>query len=367
MRKICYVQKVEQLIPIDGADRIEIAKIKGWNVVVQKNSFNIDDMCVYFEIDSFIPKEIEYFSFLSKYNPIKKDLFGEEGYVIKTIKLKGVISQGLVIPIKELICNNLLEDREYKIEEDVSSQLKIKIYERPEERVSNNFESTNQPFPTFIPKTDVERLQNTIEYFKELKEMSFEITEKLDGTSCTIYYYNDGNTISKGVCSKNLNVTDSDNIYSFVNTKYRILDKLEKLNRNLAIQGEIVGHGIQKNPYRLSELQFYVFDVYDIDRRRYLFPNERRELINTYFDTYSIGIPVKHVPCVSLYSYVFKDVFKTIDDALKFVKTELKHSKISHLCKTIEGMVFKSNSLDKKSNRVTFKIINNDYLLKEED
>lgn len=360
MRNFCYIQQIERLLSIENADKIEIAKIKGWNIVVEKGVYKPGDTCVYFEIDSFIPESIPFFSFLSKYSHVKTDATGLRGYVIKTVKLRGVVSQGLIVPLDELIDKGLLEYRQYWLEEGVSDQLGIKLYERPE-----NPTLRVQPggsFPSFIPKTDVDRLQNHIEYFDTLKDMQFEVTEKLDGTSCTIYYWGNDGFSCQGVCSRNYDVSYTENVYTAIEKKYNIIERIKRTARNLAIQGEIVGPGIQNNLYRLTTHAFYVFDIYDIDKKTHLSPVERLEVFHL-LNSVDTSPLLQHVPVVFTICHAFKDAFTNMEDALDFAARTLPCSKITPSWTTVEGFVFKSIGLDAKHDRVTFKVINNEYLL----
>ena len=86
-------------MPIEGADRIELAQFGGWKVIIPKDVYSIGENVIYFEIDSFIP----YQNILNEYlTPLKercnKSFNNKEGILIKTIKMKGQFSQGFVIP-----------------------------------------------------------------------------------------------------------------------------------------------------------------------------------------------------------------------------------------------------------------------------
>lgn len=352
MRKIVSVQRIDSIEPIPNGDFIETAKIKGWNIVVKKGDFKVGDHCAYFEIDSFIPVDIVYFKFLEKYNRIKTNIDNIKGYVIKTVKLRGVISQGLIVSIQDLKDNKLLDDRIYNIGESLSLPLNVSVYE-PMESTDNNLLSKGS-FPAYIQKSDQERIQNLPEYFINHKLTSFEMTEKLDGSSCTIYY-NEGQI---GICSRTIELQmESNNIYTFVNSKYLISNKLEKYcrenNRNLALQGEIIGSKIQSNHYQLAEIRFYLYDIYDIDKQSYLSPLERREINSNYLE-------LPHVPKKELYSYIFAD-YPTMEQLIDNVSSDENHSDISNLKVSVEGFVFKSNI----NKRISFKVINNNYLLSQ--
>ena len=98
MRKLATIQKIKEILPIEGADAIELAIVNGWKVVVGKNVEHKEgDYVIYCEIDSFLPIKEE-FEFLRK-SSYKKMADGTEGFRLRTIKLRGQVSQGLIIPI----------------------------------------------------------------------------------------------------------------------------------------------------------------------------------------------------------------------------------------------------------------------------
>jgi RNA ligase (TIGR02306 family) len=340
MRKLASIRKIHKISPIANSDNLELAHIDGWQVVVKKNEFNVGSLGVYFEIDSSIKPEPK-FQFLEK-SCLRMHENGEKVLRIKTIKLRGALSQGLLMPLSDF---QLSDDQ--KVEgSDLTELLGVIVFEAP---MSGSFNAglAEGRFPQFIVKTDQERLQNLTNYFKEYAVDGFEVTEKLDGTSTTIYY-NEGKF---GICSRNLDLKDGDNDYWNIARKY-ILDKtLPLLNRNLAIQGEMIGIGIQGNKYKLTDKQFYVFDIYDIDTRRHLTPQERMELMASHF------IDLKHVPIIADV-YAILHCRPNIDSILEYAEG----SSALNPNQTREGIVCKSCF-----GSVSFKVISNKFLLKEKE
>jgi len=180
MRKLATIRYISELKPIEGADLIEIAVVDGWNCVIKKGDFEVRQMCIYFEIDSFLPIH-PVFEFLRKNSYKKMD--DKEGFRLKTIKLKGVYSQGLLVPIKTLVDCGLLKERSFYVSEDLTQELGIKLYEPSVPTQLSG--SVKGNFPSFLIKTDEERVQN-LEYHKLLQQ-EYYVTEKLDGSSITIY------------------------------------------------------------------------------------------------------------------------------------------------------------------------------------
>ena len=197
-------------------------------------------------------------------------------------------------------------------------------------------------FPSFIPKTDQERIQNLTSYFWSWREepMEFEVTEKLDGSSMTVYQ----NQGVQGVCSRNLDLKETEQ-----NTFWRVAKAAqlhEKIgDRNLALQGELVGEGIQGNRYKLKGQHFFVFDIYDIDESRYLTHQERV--------AFCAENNISHVPVLGTTKL---DIYANVSSILEDAEGE------SDLCLGVEreGLVFKSLL----HSDVSFKAISNKFLLK---
>jgi RNA ligase (TIGR02306 family) len=247
-RKMASIQVIEELTPIVGAEQIECARVLGWHVVVKKNEFKVGDAIIYCEIDSILPEKPE-FEFLRA-----------RKFRIKTIKLKGQISQGICFPV------TLLTDKgiSVKVGDDVTEIIGIVKYEIP--LPANLVGKVVGQFPEFLAKTDETRVQLLQKVLTRNKDIPCYVAEKLDGTSAT-YFIKDG---VFGVCSRNLHLEDTeDNLYWQMAKKYKIEEKLRSLNKNVAIQGEIIGFGVQGNPLKLRDKYFYAFNLFDIDSFTY--------------------------------------------------------------------------------------------------
>ncbi len=334
MRKLARIEEIINIKPIENADAIELASVKGWNVVVKKGEFKKGDKCVYFEIDSFLPVKPE-FEFLRK-SSYKRLGDGTEGFRLKTIRFRGQISQGLVLPI------SILGEKQngFKLDADVSETLRVIKYEPPVP-ASLTGEIKNS-HPSFIPKTDEERIQNLTEYYSRWSNLSFYITEKLDGTSVTAYL-NNGNF---GICTRNFELKeDEKNTYWKVAKELDLMEKLSRLPFNAAIQGEIIGEGVQTNLYKLRGQEIKVFDIFNIDEGKYLSYEE-------FMDT-SKNLELETVP-------VIEEDFKlpgSIDELLKYADGK----SILNPEANREGIVLRT----KEGKRVSFKAISNLFLLSE--
>jgi RNA ligase (TIGR02306 family) len=339
MRKMATIRKIDDIRPIVGADAIECAVVGGWTVVIKKGEFKVGDLAVYCEIDSWIPHDLA--PFLSK-GQEPREFNGVAGERLRTVKLRGQLSQGLLIKVGECFGDTVVlsasDATPYQEGDDVSAALCIQKYEPPVPAQLAG--EVRGMFPSFIPKTDQERIQNLTAELEEWRSLSWEVTEKLDGSSMTVYAVAD----DEGVCSRNLNLKPNPNnsLWS-VAIRNNLIAKIRSTGRNLALQGEIIGEGIQGNRYKIRGQEFYLFDIYDIDAGRYLNPAERGALAKT--------LDIRHTP-----------VLKS-DEVLEVCN-------VGHILKWAEGVatwggmeregiVFKCNERE-----VSFKAISNVYLLK---
>ena len=338
MRKMATIRKIDTLRPIEGADAIECAVVGGWTVVTKKGEYNAGDLAVYCEIDSFIPTAIA--PYLTKPGHYAKTFEGVEGERLRTVKLRGQLSQGLLLPYAT--CGKICAEGE-----DVSELLGIVKYEAPVPAELAG--EVKGMFPSVIPKTDQERIQNLkVELAEWLTndELHWEVTEKLEGSSMTVYM-RDGEV---GVCSRNLDLKpNADNSLWRAANKYNLPAKLIGIGRNIAIQGEIVGNGIQGNIYQMRDQDFLVYDIYDIDAGRYFTPGERKAFVAEH--------GLNHCPVLA-YSARLTDTLglTNMDQILKFAEGKSVMGMIG--CER-EGVVFKCHE-----KQVSFKAISNKYLLK---
>ena len=335
MRRLATIRTIRDVRPIEGADAIELVFIDGWQCVSKKNEFMIGNKCIYFEIDSFLPVWEE-FEFLRK-SSYKKMVDGTEGFRLKSIKLRGQISQGLALPISkfpEVSCCNEGDD--------VTDVLSVKKYEPPIPACLSG--QVKGMFPTFIPKTDQERIQNFDKQVHQWERLEFEVTEKLDGSSCTIYF----DLGEFGVCSRTINLLESDdNSLWKIAKHYDLETKMKQLKRSLGIQGEIIGEGIQGNKYKIRGQEFYVFDIYDIETKSYLGDEERREITKT--------LGLKDVPLIT------RQLLTGICNVESILTLAVDKSVLNKDVER-EGIVFKQTT--KIPGRVSFKAISNKFLLK---
>lgn len=345
MRKLATIRVIKDIKPIEGADNIELILIDGWQCVSKKGEFAVGNLCVYFEIDSFLPIKPE-FEFLRKSSYRK--IGEEEGFRLRTIKLRNTLSQGLalsldILPKSDPIAINLdgldiaKNPNKFNIGDDITELLAVKLFEAP---IPACLTGKVRNFPSFLHKTNQERIQNIWDKIEDCDE-KFEITMKMDGTSCTYYLYED----KFGVCSRNLEIIETEgNTFWEIAKRYDIEGILRKSIKdwgNLALQGEVVGEGIQKNPHKIKGQDFYLFDIWNIDKQEYLEPCKRGDF---YWPHSSV---IKHVPIIDDGTWL---KFDSLDDLLEWASHEAFG----------EGLVFKSLESD-----LSFKVISNNYLLNE--
>ena len=351
MRRLATVQQIAELLPIEGADAIEVARINGWNVVVKKGDFKVDEMAVFCEVDSFLPIQPEY-EFLRK-SSYKKMSDGTEGFRLKTIRLRGQLSQGLLINYQTLI-SKLPSDENGHVDlpdmgEDVTEIMGIIKYEPPIPACLAGQMKGN--FPGFLNKTDEERVQNIpssmYERYKS-KGKKYYITEKLDGSSCSIYLR--GNEF--GVCSRNVNLLETEgNTFWKVARQYNIEEILRKHSeytgfQTFALQGEVIGEGIQGNPYNIKGHQFHIFNLFYSDLDYYANIDELIDFSKKY--------NLKVVPLL------YKDI-NLPENGMECLKLAEGKSALNSNTER-EGIVIRY--FDRS---VSFKAISNKFLLKKDD
>ena len=337
-RKLASVRKISDLKPIEGADNIELAIVDGWQVVVAKNvEHKVGDFMVYCEIDSFLPIREE-FEFLRKSSYRKST--EAEGFRLRTVKMRGQISQGLILPISVLGSEISLEEGM-----DVTEMLGIVKYEPP---ISPELSGLAKGmFPSFISKTDEIRAQNIPNDYKTYIESNddFYITEKLDGSSAT-FYINNGEF---GVCSRNLELLETEgNTFWKVARELDLENKMRAKNKNFAIQGELIGEGIQGNPYKIKGHTVRFFTAFDIDAHKRFNYAE--------FAMFMARNQLEVAPLLSIRAGT--DLPKTIDELLKFAEGKSSLNEKTER----EGIVIRTSD-----NVISFKAISNKFLLKDKN
>ena len=355
-RKMATIRVIDEIRPHTNADALELAIIGGWQCVVKKGDFQAGEKVVYFEIDSWIPHDIA--PFLSKgHEP--REYEGVKGERLKTIKLRKELSQGLVMPVMIIpedkaenipwSARNWLENGVERYEGpdgfDVSEILNVKKWERP--LAANMRGNALRYFPSFIRKTDQERIQNclrTLEW-RDPKE-EFEVTLKMDGSSTTFYHY-DGEV---GVCSRNVELktdeSNAGNLYVDMYHKLDIAEKLKDFGLNIAVQGELWGEGINGNWEGVKGVYFHVFDVFDINNYCYFDADIRGNIVQV--------LGLQHVPFIARGTLNELGLGSLkIEDFLKFADRSSIHNSVA------EGVVFKSLT----DPDFSFKVINNKFLL----
>jgi len=353
-RKLASIVRIRETRPIKDADRIEIAVMedKAWQCVTGKGEFRPGDLAVYFEVDSFLPKKDPYLFLEGRCN---KKMLNEEGYRLKTIKLRGELSQGMLISP-----DKFPELEDLPAGTDVTEILGIRLYEAPVPACLAG--EVKGAFPGFLSKSDQERLQNLPDYFERMKGVEFEITLKMDGSSMTAYAYKfpDTSRRATGICSRNLELKRPEEDSVKINTFWGIaghLDlerRMKKLFRNIAIQGEVCGEGIQSNRCGIRGQNLFVYDIFDIDTHSYLPQPERLRLMKTL--NHMDDVMIEHVP-VFCFCRIFNR-FGSFDEIHDWVAEQPGYN--GTMC---EGAVFKS--VQPVNGRVvSFKVINNNYLLK---
>lgn len=362
MRRLATVRTITEIKPIEKADAIEVAIVDGWECVCKKNEFKVGEKVVYIEIDSIVPDRPE-FEFLR-----------DRKFRVKTIKLRGQVSQGLVLPL-----SILPQNKNYKVDDDVTDILGVIKYdpqaEQERQLLTQKADKNTNPiikflmkfkwfrrnfvkskrkggFPEWIVKTDEERIQNKTTMFNIEKDLGTEfiVTEKIDGQSGTFFLEKIGRKYHFGVCSRNINITNDPNhggSYWKVARQFDIENVLRKLIGNadkIVLQGEILGEGIQGNKYKVKGYDFYAFNLIYPNRK---VPTDEMTEILTPFGIKSVKIVEKN--------------FKLKNSIAEMVEYAKGNSLLLPSQKR-EGVVIRNYQRD-----ISFKVINPEFLLAEKD
>ena len=360
-RKLVYKVTIDDIEPLPEADRLEVARVGGWRIVTQKAQFHAGDVALYFEIDSALNPHDDRFAFLrdrcyKKFNTPSGALF-DECFRIRTMKLRGVVSQGLLMP-----CEQFCEVRNKKLGEDCADVLYVRHYDEVAERAAREqgaLKPTNQKgsFPDCIPKTDEERVQNLDDqFFQDNYDVLFEVTEKRDGTSMTIAYMPSVRPDDPvAVCSRNFELYDMPSSYWDIVHRDKLDEKLSEYcrrnNVEIALQGELTGPGIQSNRDSFESATFSIFRIWNIVEQRWLTWDERCIVCK--------DLGLTHVPIIDHVTLcTYDDAYGSYnipdmrDNILAYAEGKTARGNER------EGVVFKS-----VDGKIHFKAVSNRYLL----
>lgn len=351
MRKLVTVRKINNILPIKDADIIEEVVVDGWSVVAQKGIHSVGDTVVYFEIDSFLPELDNRYESFMKFGT--QEFNGVRGHRVKTKRLRGVYSQGIIIPLHEFP-----EIVSPEFDTDYSELLGIAKYERQE--VVGNGGDAKGNFPWFLRKSDQERIQNLYNKLtnSELIEEYFIGTLKMDGSSITVFHVSGDRYDNQGfgVCSRNQELKlDLDAplpdqgkfIQGAINSD--LFNKAKRLGEgydgNFAIQGELVGAGIQGNFEKFEQYEVFAYNIFDIDKQDFVSYAQFEEMAS------EVGLQT--VPVVYEATQILHEDLKDILDLAdgKGLRSAYR-----------EGIVWKQVI----GGNTQFKAISNKYLSKEQ-
>lgn len=371
MSKLATIQKILNIEPIEGAGAIEVVTVLGWKIVVKKGEYNIGNLCCYIQIDTKV-SEVNEFEFLR-----------ERSFRVRTIKLRKQISQGLIISLKD--CKSISKQLNPKEDlsiffmregEDISKYIGVTKYEKqdnnPEKyekpRIPKVWykkwiylfkysvlyklfpklqKKLKSPFPTnLVSITDEERIQNMPKILEQYKGKEFVVSYKLDGSSITIIHNKVLGKSKYRICSRRFELHDKKNDWYKVFIETKFSEEIQKLvnhykTDNIIVQGEAIGK-FNGNHHNLEKEQIRLFNIYVNGKRlnQYMFI----ELCNFY------NIP--HCPeyCKIILNHSMEEILK-----LSEIPDVLNPNT------NAEGLVWRC-----VEDNQSFKVINNNYLLKNE-
>ena len=409
-RKLVTVREISAIDDIPGADLIKVAQVEGWKVVVKAGEFQPGDKCVFFEVDSYLPMDDERYKFLEKN---ATNWQGIPGARLKTIRLRKQLSQGLALPVRDFPeVHPFLESEELR---DINFTGALGIMKWEQVINAQLAGQAKGSFPSFLRKSDQERCQNmgaqifgyedthatepldvtgipedailamldkgeliaiggkiidgvdVPNYYKVRKaqasrDTKYEVTLKMDGSSMTVYTRGDditGEITDEGVCSRNLDLKmegNEDNAFVKM-AQSGLLDILKHTRPNLALQGELMGPGIQGNRENFPANRFFIYNIFDIKAGEFLTPDERKKIVNamqTQAVLHEINFVVEHVPTLHNWVTLEELNIHNLDDLLKFAIGPSLNNNVR------EGVVFKAMDGSQQ-----FKAISNLYLEQE--
>ena len=354
MRKLATIRRIAEIRPIENADAIEHVRVDGWWVVGKKGEFQVNDLAVYIEIDAWCPHELA--PFLSK-GKEPREYNGVKGERLKTVKLRGAVSQGLLLPIP----TELNDPTQFTEGLDITELLGIQKWEPPipaqlRGKIAGNF-------PSWLRKTDEDRIQNCFKDVSPRLNESWAIEEKVDGSSMTVGYRKGDFILDKEgqpipeefvVCSRNLSLKldDEHNTFVRIAKESNIQDAMKAYGRNLGISGELIGEGVQGNKYDIKGHRWLVFNIFDVDTGKYVSAEERQLIIR---DLVALGATIEQVPVITAVGTKLLDGL-SVDDFLEMAEGKsILNPKTER-----EGLVFKNQT----DPNISFKAISNRWLLK---
>lgn len=348
IRKLASIQQILSIEPIPDADNIELAKINGWKTVVKKGEFQVGDLGVFYEVNS-IPPDIDLYKFLwtTKDNP---QGIRPAKYRLKTMKLRGCLSQGLMLPLNQVLNAHKCSLNAHLGDDlsgmDLTEILGVEKYEKPIQPGGIVVGDYDLP----CPKTDEERLQSRPGVLDELRGHAYVITQKNDGMSLSIGLNYDGEL---STCIRNNRVDHTvDGIYKYIVEKYNLVEFFKK-NPNIILQGELCGPKIQKNFLGLKQVDWFVFNVWDTNIPSYVpFMQAHDKYFAPYNLTYATPL---------LIANSFNDSLETLLEFAPGLYPGTNNKREGIVVRPLYEEIY-SKVL---GGRLSFKVIANDYALQE--
>lgn len=342
-RKLASVQKIWKIEPIPDADRIELASVEGWKCVVPKGMYSVGENVIYFEIDSFLPIRPE-FEFLRNSSYKKSEILGE-GFRIKTQKMRGQLSQGLVMKLGDIGFGSDLP-----VKYDLTDAIGVKEWEIPEKATDAG--TIIGQLPDGVPKTNETRIQSEPELLNEFKGLTYYITTKMDGSSHSIEVDKDG---VFHVTGHNYEYKDDGKSSFYKLVKERDLENklrhwidITKVRLPVSVQGEFCAPGIQGNHLKLKKPEWYIFTVNAGNIRLWI-----DDVINVADFIECPTVPIEE------YGVSLPDVYPTVDALL-----ERAHGSYPNGGKK-EGIVIRPERPQMSKvlgDWLSMKVINNEYI-----
>ena len=273
-RKMATIREVNGVAPIEGADRIEVVYVDGWQVVCGKGEYRVGDLVVFYEIDTFLPTEDEHYAFLAQRGETEMVIDGKltKGHKLRTARLRGTYSQGLLMRPEDVMPDTIPEYAYRQMCErkvDVSKLVGVCEYYKPMPAMNAGFVGRYDPY--IAPRTDAERVQNVDQRTWDLvRRTEYEVSTKVAGTSTSMLWddrtggfrmfsHNNEFSLDEGMGKIAYDCAIAQGLVAYCESHHMV-----------TLQAELCGPKIQSDRLALGRHRLFVFSVWDVQECRYV-------------------------------------------------------------------------------------------------
>lgn len=328
MQRLATIEKILNIEPHPDADTLDIYQVMGWKVIDKKGAYNVGDLAIYVEIDTIFPEKPENLAFLEKNH-----------WKVKTIRLRGVYSQGLLLPLSVLP-----EDFEIEEGKEVADIIGCQKYEKSSGVTSIEAKST---FPYFVGwnRTDEDNICSNLYMLEQIKGKPYYITLKADGSSLSSIYQDEFILATRKMWLREIpDDAITDNKFWLAARNRNLKEILSK--SNYGIQCELLAPGLQCNTMGVNQADIRVYDLFDKTTKKY---TDYQELVDFCVAT--------NLPMVDVIEEG-ENFNYTLDELVKMAfNAKYPNGKLA------EGIVVRPTqyTVSDRGGRLSFKVMNPEY------